>query len=149
MHTYTKPPTADLTKVSATKLKTLWPIGSEGRWNLVTESPERSHKYAMPRLRGRWCKAVIDSIHHCTYNLPRIAIISQPIFPNYSDQSTYKAPLIPPIVGLELDPQLLAFLVQMASFEPQRFRGLRDVSVVLFQFLHDLCALKVQHPLRQ
>lgn len=56
----------------AHKLKTLWPIGSEGKWNPITESSEQSHKYAMPRLRGRWCKAVIDSVHHCIYNLPRI-----------------------------------------------------------------------------
>jgi hypothetical protein len=77
MQTDTEPHTADLSKISATKLKTLWPIGSEGKWNPITESSEQSHKYAMPQLRGRWCKAVIDSIHHCTYNLPRIEIISQ------------------------------------------------------------------------
>jgi hypothetical protein len=46
------------------------------------ESSEQSHKYAMPRLRGRWCKAVIDSIHHRTYNLPRIEFISQLLFRN-------------------------------------------------------------------
>ena len=38
----------------------------------------------MPRLRGPWCKAVIDSIHHCTYNLTRIDIISQILSRNNS-----------------------------------------------------------------
>jgi len=84
---YTRPPTADLSKISATKLKTLWPIGSEGKWNPITESSEQSHKYAMPRLGGRWCKAVIDSIHHRTYNLPRIEIASQLISRNYLKKS--------------------------------------------------------------
>jgi hypothetical protein len=83
MPTYTRPRTADLTQISAIKLKTLWPIGSEGKWNPITESSERSHKYAMPRLGGRWCKAVIDSFNHCTYNLPRIEIISQLFSRNY------------------------------------------------------------------
>ena len=77
MRSYTDPPTADLTRFSAIKLKTLWPIGSEGKWNPIAETPEQSHKYAMPRLGGRWCKAVIDSFRHRTYNLPRIEIISQ------------------------------------------------------------------------
>jgi len=31
----------------------------------------------MPQLRGRWRKSVIDSVDHCTYNLPRIEIASQ------------------------------------------------------------------------
>ena len=83
MQIYTEPRTADLTKISATKLKTLWPIGSEGKWNPDAESSEQSHRYAMPRLCGRWCKAVIDSVYHCTYNLPRIAIVSQPPCRNY------------------------------------------------------------------
>ena len=26
----------------------------------------------MPRLRRRWCKSVIDSVHHCNSNLPQI-----------------------------------------------------------------------------
>jgi hypothetical protein len=84
---YTRPPTADLSKISATKLKTLWPIGSEGKWNPITESSEQSHKYAMPRLGGRWCKAVIDSFNHFTYNLPRIEIASQLISRNYLKKS--------------------------------------------------------------
>jgi hypothetical protein len=83
MQTYTRPPTADLSRISATKLKTLWPIGSEGKWNPNAESSEQSHRYAMPRLRGRWCYAVIDSVYHCTYNLPRIEIISQLLRRNY------------------------------------------------------------------
>jgi hypothetical protein len=37
----------------------------------------------MPRLRGRWCKAVIDSFHHCTYNLTRIEFISQLLSRNH------------------------------------------------------------------
>ena len=75
--------TAELSRISAIRLKTLWPIGSEGRWNPDSESPELSHKYAVPRLRGRWCKAVIDSVHHCTYNLHRIVIASQLLSRNY------------------------------------------------------------------
>ena len=26
----------------------------------------------MPRLRRRWCKSVINSVHHCNSNLPQI-----------------------------------------------------------------------------
>jgi hypothetical protein len=37
----------------------------------------------MPRLCGRFRKAVIDSVHHCTYNLPRIETISQLLTCNY------------------------------------------------------------------
>ena len=69
--------TAELSRISATKLKTLWPIGSEGRWNPNSESPELSHRNAMPRLRGRWCKSVIGSVHHRKSNLPRNATVSQ------------------------------------------------------------------------
>ena len=72
MQTYTSPRTADLSRISATKLKTLWPIGSEGRWNPDSESPELSHRNTLPRLRGGWCKSVIDSVHHCITNLPQI-----------------------------------------------------------------------------
>jgi hypothetical protein len=42
------------------------------------ESSEQSHRYTLPRLCGRWCKAVIDSFHHCSYNLPLIDAKSQP-----------------------------------------------------------------------
>ncbi len=83
MHTYTIQRAAELSRISATKLKTLWPIGSEGKWNPDAESSEQSHRYTMPRLCRRWCKAVIDSIHHCTYNLPRIEIICQLLSRNY------------------------------------------------------------------
>ena len=83
IQTYTHPLSADLSRISAIKLKTLWPIGSEGKWNPISESSEQSHKYAMPRLRRRWFKDVIDSVHHCTYNLPRIEIISQLLSRNY------------------------------------------------------------------
>src|ERR1017187_5618034 len=72
MQTYTSPRTADLSRISAIKLKTLWPIGSEGRWNPDSESPELSHRNTLPRLRGGWCKSVIDSVHHCNSNLPQI-----------------------------------------------------------------------------
>ena len=69
--------TLELSRISATKLKTLWPIGSEGKWNQDAESPELSHRNAMPRLRGRWCKSVIGSVHHRKSNLPRNATVSQ------------------------------------------------------------------------
>jgi hypothetical protein len=75
--------TAEPSQISDTKLKTLWPIGSEGRLSLDSESPELSHRYAMPRLCGRWCIAVFDSVHHRTYNVPRIEIISQQLCFNY------------------------------------------------------------------
>lgn len=77
METYTQPHAADLSQITAIKLKTLWPIGSEGKWNPDAESSEQSHRCAMPRLRGRCCKSVIDSVLHRTYNLPRIEMISQ------------------------------------------------------------------------
>ena len=31
----------------------------------------------MPRLRGRWCKSVIDSVHHCTLQLTADLIACQ------------------------------------------------------------------------
>jgi len=41
----------------------------------------------MPRLRGRWRKSVIGSVHHCTCNLPRIETISQLSSNNYFKKS--------------------------------------------------------------
>jgi hypothetical protein len=37
----------------------------------------------MPRLSGRWCKAVIDSFHHRNSNVTRFEIISQLLSRNY------------------------------------------------------------------
>src|SRR5580704_7902662 len=43
--------------------------------------------------------------------------------------------------GPVFDTQLLTLFVKMATFEPQRFRGVRHLEIMPFQFTHDDLAL--------
>jgi hypothetical protein len=48
---------------------------------------------------------------------------------------------------LEIDAELLAFFIEMASFETECFGGLGDVPFVTLQFLQDLGPFEYQHSL--
>lgn len=50
------------------------------------------------------------------------------------------------LLCLEIDPELLTLFIEMTSFQAERFRGGRDVSMVAFQLRQHGCALKFHHP---
>ena len=50
---------------------------------------------------------------------------------------------------LDLDPELLCFLVQMAPFQAESFSGISNVVVVAFQFSHDRFAFESLDTIRQ
>ena len=52
-------------------------------------------------------------------------------------------------VALQVDAQLLAFFVKVASFQAKRLRGLRDVSVVPLKLFEDLSSFELQRPVGQ
>lgn len=51
--------------------------------------------------------------------------------------------LLPTALGLQINPQLLTFFVQMASFQTERFSRVRDVVLVAAEFGEDRLAFEV------
>lgn len=49
------------------------------------------------------------------------------------------------LIRLQINPQLLAFFVEMASLQAERFCRVRDVSMVSFELCQHRCSLKVHH----
>ena len=54
----------------------------------------------------------------------------------------------PPLL-LNIDSELFGFFVEMASFEPERLGGIRDVVIVPFKLTEDGFTLEGLHPIGQ